>query len=48
MGNDPYDYVGVVSDYKIKAPILGDAGLPEVLRFIKLLSLQAWIAEILL
>jgi hypothetical protein len=47
MRNDLFNLVGVIDDGKVKAPILVDAGLPEILRFVVLLGPQGAVVKVI-
>ena len=46
--DDVDDIVDIILNEEIKAPILVDSGLPEILAFIVLLGTKGWVPEILL
>lgn len=46
MRNDLFNLVGVIDDGKVKAPILVDACLPEILRFVVLLGPQGTVVKV--
>src|SRR3989442_1524012 len=46
VGDELVDNVGVAGNRKVEAPVLVDAGLPEVLRFVVLLGVKRGVFEI--